>query len=923
MNDNSYSDLKSKTASLLESLLQEDKRTDRLFMHLDKDVTDRNKLKNIPKGNTIVKPPKDPRTKSELKKRKQLEDQKGKLPVKFKIDKDTSKVFTPEELLAIKEQLTKQIQAERVQKSHSNLKNTNVLWQPHVGFQTDFLSSTEYEVLAGGGRGSGKSTALIIDPLRFVYNKNFKGLVIRRTMPALREIISNAKSLYPKIYPGTKWKEQEKIFEFPSGATMEFGYFDHEDDYDRYHGRQFCWLGVDEITQWEDISFYDKIKSVVRKIDVSLPVRIRATCNPSGPGREWVRDYFGIESGVKDKTTNTTVTTQLGELVVGRRYILSNVFDNPTILHSNPEYIAYLESLPEVQRKQWLEGDFDANEGMAFEEFNKRVHVIEPYNIPNNWVKLRCIDWGYSSRSKAVCLWLAVTPEHDIIAYRELAVNKMLARDFALKVLELSQGEYISYSVIDGSVGDERGSNAPTIDEEMRNVGLICNYADKKANSRIHGKQLIHKYLQIDSVTTLPRLRIFNTCKQLVRELGSLQLDKHNSEDVNTGMEDHCFDDQTEVLTDNGWKLFKDLDRTEQVATLSEDYKIEYQLPSEYQVIPYKGVLNTYDNNGINFATTPNHKFCTVTQAQHKKWKTNNWTLSTLDKLSSVTWIPRVGTLHRDVTYNIKINDRYWDQENFASILGWWLSEGCTSTVQGRKFIHIDQKKHTSIIRQILAESPYNWVEHTNKQGITRFSCSNVELTTWFKEQGFFNTHSDTKVIPRWVLNTFTIKSLSSLYEAMMLGDGCRTQSCWHYDTTSKELADTFQELLVLIGKSGNLHYYTHAQQVNPKHKPTYRINIRRISDFAELHMDKVKQVDYDGVVYCLTVPKYHTLFVRRNGKIMVCGQSYDALRYGLSSRPDPTLNNSISNDYFFGTPYQSRRLTINTYPVVDSKFGY
>lgn len=389
---------------------------------------------------------------------------------------------------------------------------------------------------------SGKSDCLLVDPLRFVKNGNFRGLIVRRTMPALRDIISRAKALYPRLFPGTKWKEQEKLFEFPSGAKMEFGYFDHEDDYDRYHGQQYCWLGVDEITQWENQSYYDKLKSTVRRIDATLPVRIRATCNPSGPGREWVKEYFRIETGERDKVTTTEVKTPNGSIFVSRRYILSNIFDNKLLLESNPEYLAYLESLPDIQKRQWLEGDFEASEGMAFEDFNTKIHVVESFKIPNNWVKFRCIDWGYSSRSLAVCLWIAISNEGEAIVYRELAVNKMLASDFAKKVLELSSNEYISYSIVDGSVGDKRGTSSPSIDEEFRNEGLICLYADKTPGSRIAGKQLIHKYLRVDEVSGKPLLQIFNTCKQIIKELNALPLDKHNPEDVDTTCEDHAYD---------------------------------------------------------------------------------------------------------------------------------------------------------------------------------------------------------------------------------------------------------------------------------------------------------------------------------------------------------------------------------------------
>lgn len=418
--------------------------------------------------------------------------------------------------------------------------NQNILWAPHAGPQTEFLASIEYEVGMFGGRGSGKSDCLLVDPMRFVTNPNFKGLLIRRTMPALREIISRAKQLYPKMYPGTKWKDQEKLFEFPSGAIIEFGYFDHIDDYDRYHGRQFSWVGIDEITQYPEQEYYDKIKSVARSTDPSLQPRIRCTCNPSGPGRVWVRDHFQVSDRDSNEPFFFNVETKNGNVEVGRKYIMSTIYDNPTAVDNDPQYIAYLESLPEIQRRQWLMGDFEAAEGIAFDDFNKEIHVVAPFKIPNNWLKFRCIDWGF--RSKAVCLWVAVDQDYNAYVYREYVTSGVHADIFARNVLDLEYEDNISYGIIDGSVGDQRGITGPTIDEEMRKVGLISTYADKAKGSRIHGKNLIHKYLRIDEDTKQPRIKFFSNCKQIIKELGSLMIDKNNSEDVNTRMEDHAYD---------------------------------------------------------------------------------------------------------------------------------------------------------------------------------------------------------------------------------------------------------------------------------------------------------------------------------------------------------------------------------------------
>ena len=79
-----------------------------------------------------------------------------------------------------------------------------------------------------------------------------------------------------------------------------------------------------------------------------------------------------------------------------------------------------LKSLPPIQRKQLLEGNWDVAEGAAFVEFDPSVHVIAPFDIPLHWERIKGIDYGYASES--CCLWAAVGPINDktLIIYREL-----------------------------------------------------------------------------------------------------------------------------------------------------------------------------------------------------------------------------------------------------------------------------------------------------------------------------------------------------------------------------------------------------------------------------------------------------------------------------------------------------------------------
>ena len=99
---------------------------------------------------------------------------------------------------------------------------SEVVFQPNSGPQTEFLSAGERDVLYGGAAGGGKSFALLADPLRYCHNPNHRGLLLRRTLDELTELIDKSRQLYPKAFPGAKFRESKSTWVFPSGATMWF-----------------------------------------------------------------------------------------------------------------------------------------------------------------------------------------------------------------------------------------------------------------------------------------------------------------------------------------------------------------------------------------------------------------------------------------------------------------------------------------------------------------------------------------------------------------------------------------------------------------------------------------------------------------------------------------------------------------------------
>lgn len=436
-----------------------------------------------------------------------------------------------------------------------------VIFAPHPGPQTEFLAATEREVLYGGAAGGGKTMAMIVDPLRYCGNGNHRALLLRHTNDELREIIAKSKEIYPLAYPGAKWSEQKSQWTFPSGATIWLTYLDRDDDVLRYQGQAFNWIGFDELTHWSTPYAWEYMRSRLRTPDPSLPLHMRASTNPGSVGAWWVRKMFIDPAPWGEPFSATNIETgeplvfpavgpdgkphpRAGQPLFKRRFIPAKLSDNPSLLHS-ADYEANLLSLPEVQRRRLLEGDWDVVEGAAFSEFNRLIHVTTPYTLPGHWTRFRGADWGYSS--PGCVLWFAVTPDNELVVYRELYFKGMDAEKVGEKVLELEANEHVSYGVLDVSAWSRRGDMGPSIAETMNKMGCRWKPSGRIAvqgarNSRISGKMEVHKRLAIDPLTKKPRITIFNTCVNLIRTLPILSLDEHDSEDVDTDAEDHAYD---------------------------------------------------------------------------------------------------------------------------------------------------------------------------------------------------------------------------------------------------------------------------------------------------------------------------------------------------------------------------------------------
>ena len=413
---------------------------------------------------------------------------------------------------------------------HLDTTGSYVAFMPNEGPQTDFLAAAEKDVLYGGAAGGGKSFAMLIDPLRYCHIKEHRALILRRSMPELRELIDKSRELYPKAFKGAKFREVEKLWSFPSGAKIEFGFLEKDADVYRYQGQAYSWIGFDEITHLPTEFGWNYLASRLRTTNPNLETYLRCTANPGGVGAQWVKKRY-IEASEPNKTFK-------GKDGLTRKFIPALLQDNP-YLAEDGEYERMLQSLPAVQRRQLLEGNWDVAEGAAFAEFSTDVHVIPPFELPAWWERVKGIDYGYAAES--CCLWGAVDPDDKtIIIYRELYRKGLTGEALADTITQMEENEIKSIpGVLDTAAWARTGYTGPTIGETLVNRGHKLRRADK---NRIAGKTQIHEHLRQREGAGRPRLQIFSNCVNLIKELQGIPLSANNPEDVDTKAADHAYD---------------------------------------------------------------------------------------------------------------------------------------------------------------------------------------------------------------------------------------------------------------------------------------------------------------------------------------------------------------------------------------------
>jgi hypothetical protein len=422
----------------------------------------------------------------------------------------------------------------------SNNGERNVLWRPNPGPQTEFLACPAREVLYAGSVGSGKTDGLLMCAASQIGNGSHRALILRRTFPMLKDLISRSHELFLPL--GGTFNKSDHQWTFRSGAILEFGFLDADEDRFRYMGRAFSFIGFDEVTSWpaDDVdrngcpvsSAYAYMMSRLRAVEGSgLRLEIRATCTPGGPGHSWVKSRWNIPD---DGSSSEVIDPQTG---YRRVFIRAIIADNPALART--EYARSLEALPESKRKALLEGRWDSYEGQVFSEWNPVDHLIDPFSVPDSWRKWRACDDGFAAPACVLYLIWDRDGTDTIYIINEIYARGLTPEALASNVLLLDGGEKWR-GVIDSSAFADTGMGARG--DVMNRLGCRWTACEKYPGSRLAGLSAIHQRLAKRKDGTVG-LKIFRgRCPNLIRTLPALTYSTRNPEEIDPSCEDHAVD---------------------------------------------------------------------------------------------------------------------------------------------------------------------------------------------------------------------------------------------------------------------------------------------------------------------------------------------------------------------------------------------
>ncbi len=298
----------------------------------------------------------------------------------------------------------------------------NKVIRPQKGPQEKFLATSADIAIYGGAAGGGKTYALLMEPLRYIFTKGYRAVIFRKNytqITASGGLWDESLDMYSDIVGAIPLKTPKFQWSFQKKGNIFFDYLWREEDVFNWQGSQITFIGFDELTHFSKRQFFYMLSR--NRSTCGVKPYIRATCNPDADS--WVADFISWwidpKSGypisersgkirymarVEDEIIWADSYRELEEKGIERSkvksvtFIASTLNDNKILMKKDPSYRANLEALPLVEKERLLHGNWKIKPAAGL--FFKRVQIREILTeIPKDLVAV-CRGWDLAATDK-------------------------------------------------------------------------------------------------------------------------------------------------------------------------------------------------------------------------------------------------------------------------------------------------------------------------------------------------------------------------------------------------------------------------------------------------------------------------------------------------------------------------------------------
>lgn len=445
--------------------------------------------------------------------------------------------------------------------------NRRIAWAPQPGPQKALIDCPLGEIFFGGARGGGKTDGVLgkwaLKEQR--YGKDFSAIMFRRTTVSSEDAIERSKQIFGPV-GGTFTASPQPNWRLANGGRVSFRYLETIDDASEYQGRNVTDAWVEEAGQYASSDPIDRLFGVLRSA-AGVPCQLILTANPGGAGQHWISARYDLVPFPKFARVvkRALPDGSLHSMAV----IPSRITDNRILLDADPEYLKRLQMVgSSALVRAWLEGDWSAIEGAFFDSWSNK-NIVEPFQIPRDWMRFRSGDWGFA-RPFSIGWWavaaddtpssVGIIPRGSIVRYREWygctgkpnEGVRLTAEEVAEGIKQREAFEKVEYGVMDPAAFAQ--TSGPSIGERMWERGVAFKGADNSRVGRsgaLGGWDMLRARIKGEDGT--PRLFVFDTCRDFIRTVPVLQHDPMRAEDLDTDAEDHIADEARYACLSRPW----------------------------------------------------------------------------------------------------------------------------------------------------------------------------------------------------------------------------------------------------------------------------------------------------------------------------------------------------------------------------------